>query len=231
MAHDFCPHCESDSIRRFGKRYDGGQRWQCKECRKTFSECRPLHPVTGKLEKSKAILAIKCLLEGCSVRSTERLTGITKKSILRLMLRAAKGCQAVMDEKLTGLGLGNIQVDELWAFVWKKQKRVKHDDPKEWGDAYTFVGIDPETKLIPCFTIGKRDGKTALEFMSDLHSRLSDDCRPQLTTDGFSPYLAAVESTFAADVDFAQLIKLFKGDVETGRERYSPGASWPSLNR
>lgn len=228
MAHETCPHCEASSVRKYGRRYDGRQRYQCKECKATFSDCKPLHPVIGKLDKGKAVMAIRCLLEGCSVRSTERLTGITKKSILRLLVRAGERCRKISDKYLQELDLEHIQADELWNFVYAKDKTLKKKlkgapIPKELGSQFTFLGMESSSKLIVTYAIGKRDGTTAAEFVSDLASRLSEDCKTMLVTDGFAPYVEAVEQSFGGNVDFAQLIKLFQNQVETGRERYTPG--------
>jgi IS1 family transposase len=116
-----------------------------------------------------------------------------------------------------------IQVDEIWTFCKKKQARLtewEQRDP-ELGDQYVFVAIDAKTKLIPTFTVGKRDGQTALAFMEDLSRRLEQNGRIQLTSDGFNAYIGAVEDAFGGEVDYAQLVKVF-GAEDPGRGRYSP---------
>lgn len=125
-----------------------------------------------------------------------------------------------MNERVRDVDSVQIQVDEIWCYVGKKQKRVTDRDPHQFGDQYVFVAIDPETKLVPTFAVGKRDGMTTFLFMNGLRKRLRD--RIQLTSDAFVPYIDATESVFWADVDYAQLVKLYGSQVETGRERYSP---------
>ncbi|HKV93693.1 MAG TPA: IS1 family transposase [Candidatus Angelobacter sp.] len=114
-----------------------------------------------------------------------------------------------------------IQCDEIWTFCFKKQKRVRKDDPDEFGDQWVFVAIDAETKLIPSFTIGKRTASTTRDFVDDLAGRIPN--RVQITTDGFRFYVNAIERSFGADVDFAQLVKLY-GDYgqHDSDAKYSP---------
>jgi IS1 family transposase len=127
-----------------------------------------------------------------------------------------------MEERLQNIPVEFVQCDEIWGYVFKKEKHRTSEEANDphIGDAYTFVGIDAKTKLILCFELGKRDGLTTLAFIEKLKRATSG--RYQLTTDGFRPYVGAVEEVFGADIDFAQLVKLYSGDEET-RERYSPG--------
>jgi len=114
-----------------------------------------------------------------------------------------------------------MQADEIWTFVGKKEKRVgRNDNTEEVGDQYVFVAMDSETKLVPSFRVGKRNAANAWHFMQDLESRLAR--RVQLTTDGFRPYINAVEDAFGPNVDYAQLIKLY-GEPQDADKRYSPG--------
>jgi IS1 family transposase len=168
-------------------------------------------------EKTQVISA---LVEGNSIRSTERMTGVHRDTIMRLLLRTGENCQRILDEKMQAIRAKNIQVDEIWTFVAKKQKHVNGDaNASEIGDQYVFVALDADTKLIPTFAVGKRDGTTAYYFMEDLQRRLAH--RVQLTTDGFSQYINAVDDTFGTEVDYAQLIKVYSGN-EAEHERYSP---------
>jgi IS1 family transposase len=129
-----------------------------------------------------------------------------------------------MDTKMRGLNLKHLQADEIWGFVAKKQRMVRDEDPDEYGDAWIFVALDEETKLIPAFTVGKRTRETTYEFLTDLDSRLAPERRFQLTTDGFHFYERGVEDVFAGRADFAQLVKLY-GDYgqHDAAARYSPG--------
>jgi IS1 family transposase len=127
-----------------------------------------------------------------------------------------------MAEKMKNLKFKYVQCDELWTFVAKKQKRVRKDDPAEFGDNWFFVAIDSETKLVPCYIVGKRDRDTTVRFLKALKATATDD-RFQLTTDGFHFYERGVENVFAGQTDFAQLVKLYGDYGQFGNERYSPG--------
>jgi IS1 family transposase len=113
-----------------------------------------------------------------------------------------------------------VELDELWCFVHTKEKRLRQDDPEEWGDAYTWIALDAETKLIISYLVAKRDGPSALEFISDLYQRVTG--RIQITSDGFKPYIGAIEEYFGADVDFAQLIKVYGKPDNSGPDWYGP---------
>jgi IS1 family transposase len=165
-------------------------------------------------------MAIKCLLEGCSIRSTERLTGLNRNTIMRLLVEAGTHCEKFMDATMRHLPCKRLQCDELWTYVAKKNKHVRKDDPAEFGDAWIYVALDADTKLIPAFHIGKRSSMNTQLFIRDLHARLAK--RIQLTTDAYIFYRKAVEESFGADVDFAQLTKLFGDYGQFGDERYSP---------
>lgn len=177
----------------------------------------------NKLKKEKQLAVISALVEGNSIRSVERMTGIHRDTIMRLLNRVGERCLGLLDEHMRGFHSRRLQVDEIWTFVRKKEGRLTGSEclDREIGDQYVFVALDAETKLVPTFTIGKRDGETALSFMTDLQQRLNGNGRIQLTTDGLNAYLGAVEEAFGADVDYAQLVKLY-GAVNPGPGRYSP---------
>jgi len=169
----------------------------------------------------KQVQILNSLVEGCSVRSTARLVGVEHKTVLRVLLRAGERCQRLLDEKMRNIRSRYIQVDEMHGYVQVRQKNLdptRHDE-FTMGEQYVFIAIDSETKLIPSFVVGKRNGANAYWLMKDLESRLAQ--RVQLTTDGFRPYVAAVDATFGMNVDFAMLVKIYSGD-EPNRERYSP---------
>ena len=172
------------------------------------------------LSQDRKIQVLSCLVEGNSIRSTERMTGIHRDTIMRLANKTGFDCMRLLDEKIKDLTVRQIQVDELWSFVGKKQKRVNGDyNATEIGDQYIFVALDADTKLIPSFMVGKRLGEIALLLMRDLQWRVKN--RFQLTTDGFRAYIDAVERTFGSEIDYSQLVKVYSGD-EAARERYSP---------
>lgn len=172
------------------------------------------------LPLNKRVGVISALVEGMSIRSTERMTGIHRDTIMRLGLRTGQTCQQLLDNKIRRVYSRRVQVDEIWTYVFKKQARISSDDDDAiMGDQYVFVGMDADTKLVISHLVGKRDAATAYYLIRDLQERLAN--RVQLTTDGFKPYLEAVESNFGADVDYAMLVKTYGGD-----EKESTGPAW-----
>jgi len=172
------------------------------------------------LKLEKQVTVISALVEGTSVRSIERMTGVHRDTILRLMVRVAESAAAFSDTTLRDLDCQRIECDEIWAYVAKKQRNVEGDDDRtRVGDQYTFVALDPDSKLIPCWRVGKRGAQVATDFILDLKSRLRN--RVQLSTDGFEPYIAAVRHAFGDDVDYATIVKSYE-ETPAGRGRYSP---------
>lgn len=170
------------------------------------------------MEKQTAV--VSALVDGTSIRSVERMTGVHRDTIMRLMVRVGQGCHRIMDEKMRDLPCKHVQLDEIWCYVGKKQRHVKDtDDLAAVGDFYTWVVIDSDTKLIPSYRVGKRDGTTAQAFIDDLQSRLKN--RVQLSSDGLQLYVEAVEEAFGADVDYAQIVKSYEAEP-LGPGRYSP---------
>lgn len=174
------------------------------------------------LATDKRAQILNCLVEGCSMRSTSRLTGAAKKTVERMLVSAGTACTDYMDKTMRNLNCQLLQVDEVWSFTYAKQKNIpKHlKGDAEVGDTWTWIAIDAETKLIPCWHIGKRGATDAYLFINDLATRLAK--RVQLTSDGHKAYIAAVESAFGSEIDFAQLVKLYGNETATGEARYSP---------
>src|ERR1700722_13131867 len=157
----------------------------------------------GKNEQARVIAA---LVEGNSFRSIERMTGIHRDTIMRLMVRVGDGCVVLMDQEMRNLNCQRLQLDELWAFVGMKQKRASQlPERGEFGDAYTFVALDADTKLVPCFHVGRRTWNDTAIFIDDLRSRIVN--RPQITTDAFAAYYGAIRRAFDSQVDSAQILK------------------------
>lgn len=164
--------------------------------------------------------AISALVEGNSIRSTERMTGIHRDTIMRLLVQVGDGCAALMDKEMRDLPSERIQVDEIWAYVGKKQRHVTANDNRaEVGDMWTFVALDPDTKLVPTYRVGKRTRTEAQAFMLDLSERLAN--RVQLSSDALRTYIDAVEEAFGADVDYGQAVKFYEAEP-IGPGRYSP---------
>jgi len=173
------------------------------------------------LPMEKQIQIVSALVEGNSVRAVARMADVEHKTVLRVLLRVGDRCGQILNERMRRLPCRIVQCDEIWTFVGKKEKRVSaSDNPAEVGDQYVFVAMDSESKLIPSFRIGKRNAANTWYFMQDLQSRLTG--RVQLTTDGFKPYLNAVEDAFGANVDYAMLVKLYQ-EPRDSEKRHSPG--------
>jgi len=176
------------------------------------------------LSNDQKTTAIQALIEGNSIRSTERMTGIHRDTLMRLLVRVGDGCARFLDAHVKSVAAQKVQVDEIWTYVFKKQARISVDESAAGiGDQYVFVGIDPDTKLVISHLVGKRDGNSAYYFMQDLKDRLAT--RVQLTTDGFRPYIRAVDDTFGANVDYAQLVKIYgqpKASAANARNWYEP---------
>jgi IS1 family transposase len=176
--------------------------------------------MSNVLKQEKQEQVIRCLLEGSSIRSTERLTGVHRDTIMRLMVRAGDGSKKLMDEKLQKLHLQQVQMDEIWGYVGKKERHVsKEEDASQVGDIWAFVAIDADTKLVPSFLVGKRTRENVESFLFDLASRL--DSRVQLSADQLPAYVDAIWKAFGADADFAQVVKSYESD-NMGAGRYSP---------
>lgn len=164
---------------------------------------------------------VAALVEGNSIRSTVRMTGASKNTIARLLVKLGAACSAYMDKTLRDLPCKRVQCDEIWAFIGAKQKNVTPETVERGaiGDIWTWVAIDADSKLVPCWYVGGRDAGSANEFISDLASRLAN--RVQLTTDGHRVYLEAVESAFWQGIDYAMLVKMY-GEDRNREATYSP---------
>jgi len=174
----------------------------------------------NKLTTEERVRVVSALVEGNSLRAVSRMTGTHRTAIQKLLVELGAACSSYQDRVFRNLKCGRIQCDEIWAFVGAKAKNASAEKKAQgWGDVWTWVAIDPETKLIPCWYVGTRDAGAAYHFMHDLAGRLAH--RVQLTTDGHSPYLTAVEDAFGSDIDYAQLVKIY-GEGEKTEARYSP---------
>ena len=176
----------------------------------------------NRLNRSRLCQVVAALVEGNSIRSTERMTGVAKHTILKLLADLGSACTVYQDRVLQNLTCRRIQVDEIWQFCYAKEKNVPQDRKGQfgYGDVWTWVALDADTKLVPCWVIGDRSADSASLLMRDLASRLR--YRVQLTTDGHRAYLTAVEEAFGADINFSQLIKIYGNPQELG-SKYSPG--------
>ena len=176
----------------------------------------------NKLSTEQRGRIVGCLVEGMSIRATVRVTGAAKNTVVKLLLDLGAACSEYQDGALQNLTCKRVEVDEIWAFVGAKQKNVKAHHPEEWGDAWTWVALDADTKLVPSWLVGPRNTSSAVTLMRDLASRLAH--RIQLTTDGYRPYMVAVPDAFGEEIDFATLHKLYGNDPTLTEKRYSPAS-------
>ena len=179
----------------------------------------------NKLSTEKRVTILRCLVDGQSIRGTARIAGVAINSVVKMLLEAGKIAGQDQDERLRDLPCTRLEVDEIWSFVYAKEKNAEYAKkaPPEAGDVWTWTAICADTKLVPTWRIGDRSSATGVDFMDDLRKRLRN--RVQLTTDGHKPYLIAVEEAFGGDVDYAMLVKEY-GNTDTGKSahrRYSPG--------
>jgi transposase-like protein/IS1 family transposase len=217
-----CDKC-GVSCKRFGKHRNGLQRFRCVPCGKTYTEeHQAAFRVEDYLKTKRGIMALKLLVEGCSVRSIERLTGIRRDTIIDLLLIAGERCERLMDNAIRDVPVRDVQADEAWSFIGKKEKRKTFDDDDTLGDSYCWVAIEARTKLVLAFVVGKRTTKDAIQFTRKLRRATSATQRFQLTTDGLQAYIPAVDLNLSDRCDFAQLIKIYASPRE-GEQRYSPG--------
>jgi len=175
----------------------------------------------NRLDSAKRAEAIAALVEGSSIRSVSRMTGVSRNTVMSLLVSAGAACAEYQDQTLRNLPCKRVQCDEIWSFVGAKDKNVPAEKRGTfgYGSVWTWTALDADTKLICSWMVGNRDGLAAYEFMSDLASRLAN--RIQLTTDGHVVYLNAVEAAFGANIDYAMLVKIY-GESAEEEKRYSP---------
>lgn len=214
-----CAKCHHTAVKRFG--FYGRQRiqrYRCLSCRATFTtEARiPGHHIP--LDKAANILGM--MLEGTSVRAISRLTGTDKNTILALLETAGQSATRVLDRYVQGVRPRFVQLDELWAYVGCHGHRKAAKAPAEWGDQWTWLALDSDSKMILSHYVGARNAVSAYSFVRDLSQRTVG--RYQITTDALRGYVGAIEEWFGADVDYAQLRKIY-GRSESGPEWYAGG--------
>jgi IS1 family transposase len=175
----------------------------------------------NRLSRAERAAIIRLLVEGNSLRSVTRISGHSINTISKLLVELGSACAAYQDEHLRDLTSSRIECDEIWSFCYAKARNVpdEHRDEPGFGDVWTWVALDPDTKLVPSWLVGERGAADCTAFLTDLASRLR--YRVQITTDGHHPYVAAMEAAFGSTVDFAQLIKFYGTDPNEDR-KFSP---------
>lgn len=184
----------------------------------TLDNYRPtISLMSNTLSTEKQVTIIAALAEGSSIRGIERMTGVHRDTIMRLGVKIGHGCTRLMSEKMRNLPCDDIQLDEIWGFIGKKQRHLDYDDDPKLGDVWTFCAVDRKTKAVPCFKVGKRDAATTNAFIGDLADRLSN--RAQISTDGLKLYIDAIDKSFGTEVDYGQIVKVY-GTIESIKPEY-----------
>lgn len=175
----------------------------------------------NRLNYKEQAQILRCLVEGNSIRSTARICGRSKDTVMKLMVDVGRACSEYQDKHIRNLKSKRIECDEIWSFCHSKKKNVPDDKVGRfgYGDVWTWTAIDPDSKLIVSYLVGDRSYGTAEQFINDLSLRLAN--KVQLTTDGYKVYLDAVENAFGVDIDYAMLVKMY-GTDENQEKRYSP---------
>jgi IS1 family transposase len=174
----------------------------------------------NSLANEDRVRVVAALVEGNSIRSTSRMTGVARNTVTKLLVDLGKACMAYHDAHVRNVRVRRLQCDEIWAYVGAKARNVSIEKKEiGWGDVWTWVGIDADTKLVVSYLVGGRGADWAHDFMQDAANRIRG--RVQITTDGHKAYLEAAEMAFGADVDYAQLHKIYGASLEN-ETRYSP---------
>lgn len=211
--------CSHETRHKHGKDRHGCQRFKCALCGQTFvDDVRPLADMRTSVDKVAQAFAL--MLEGMSVRSVQRMTGLCRETLANLVVRIGAGCQRLLDEKIQSVPVTDVQCDEIWSFVGMKERtRAAGLRSEEFGDSWTFIGIERETKLVLAHKVGRRDNGTCCEFLQKLRKATSGTF--QLTSDGHNMYSLNVPFLLGSRVDFAQLMKVYQ-NTPSGSRRYSP---------
>lgn len=210
-------------LTRFGRHRNGLRRFRCPQCKRTYTEAHRRTLGSMYISEERAALALRLLVEGNSLRSPERITGMDLNTLMSLLVKAGDRCQTVMVERIVNIPVRDVQADEIWGFCYKKEKERRESEKGVYGigDAWCYVGIERHSKLILAWELGKRDPQTTYRFIGKLRYATGDQ-RFQLTTDGLSLYKPAVELVLRGYADYAQLVKVYSSPRE-GEQRYSPG--------
>jgi transposase-like protein/IS1 family transposase len=216
-----CRSCGGPVIK-WGRDAHGPRRF-CKACRKSFSIVPPRPLGTMRLDMEKAVLCVSLLAEGSSIRSTERVSGVHRDTIMRLLRLAGAKSDTLLNRLVRNVEVKDVQADEIWSFVGMKEKtkaKLGKTDA-DLGDAYTFLAVERTSKLLLAHHVGRRTSEDASLFAAKLSGAVGAG-RFQISTDGFDGYPAALESHFGGQIDYAMLIKSYSGEGMDSERRYSP---------
>ena len=208
-----CRICTATCVK-FGRTKNGTQKYRCKPCRKVYVP--PRRRVGSMLIPfERAQLAAHLLVEGCSVRSVSRLTGLRCNTVLSLLEYLGKGCDALLRKRIRGFQPSHLEIDEIWTYVCKKQKRVKRGDPRVVGDAYCFIALDRATRLVVAWHLGKRDESSTNYFITKVRDATAG--KFQISSDGFEAYPWAIATGLHDRATHGRIVKVTRpGRVEAG---------------
>ena len=220
-----CHNCQIKA-KKFGKDRYGNQRYRCNQCRKTFQQERDKPLGNMYLPEQKALLVLQLLVEGNSIRSIERVTGIEKKTILSLLALAGERCEALMARTMRKVRVNDLQLDEIWTYVGMKEKTKKRrgKETDRLGDAYCFTAFERDSKLLLTWHLGRRTETDTVEFIEKIYDAVDGTTNNiQITTDGFGPYPNALAYSLGTRSSYAQMVKIYGQPLDAeDQHRYSP---------
>lgn len=218
-----CPNCDSIS-KKNGKDRNGNQRFKCLMCGKRFAEPKNKSLGEMRLSDEKALMCLKLLVEGCSIRSVERLTDVHRDTVIRLLETVGEKCLWIQENLIKNIKVADVQADEIWAYVGMKQKTANKqglDANEKLGNAYTFTAIESNSKLIVAWHLGRRTEADTLIFLEKLYNAIDGATnRFQMSTDGFRGYDSTVNEVLGTKADYGQIIKIY-GKPNPDEIRYS----------
>jgi transposase-like protein/IS1 family transposase len=216
------PACKHETTKKHGRDKFGQQRFKCLLCGATFIKSKPKMLGDSRLPVDRAVMCLKLLLEGMSIRATSRLTGTDKNAIIALVTTLGPRCQNFLKAKIQNVPVAEVECDELWGFVGAKQKTCdRMGFGPTLGDAYCYVAMERNSKLVLTYHVDKRSSEGTWEFIDNLYFATSG--RFQISTDGYRPYQTAIPLVFKFAIDYSQVIKRFGwGNDREGAQRYSP---------
>lgn len=218
-----CPTCNEHS-KKNGKDRDDNQRYKCTACGKRFSEPKARLLGSMQLPEEKAVMCLKLLVEGASIRSIERVTGVHRDTVLSLLETVGKKCLWIQENLVKNVRVTFMQADEIWSFIGMKDKtkHAKNINDTQIGTAYTFTSIDADSKLIIAWHLGRRTEDDAYAFLDKVYNAIDHEPYYQITTDGWKGYSSSVPNVLGRKANFAQLIKIYGPTSKKDETRYSP---------
>ena len=223
-------HCCSAQCQRYGRNASGTQRYRCRGCRRIFSE--PRRTVGNMyLPFDTAKRAVNLLVEGNSIRSTARIMDIERNTVLALLHRVGADCQDLLRSRVRNVDISHLEVDEIWTFVQKKQRRVKSTDPDTVGDAYCYIALDRATRLVVAWHLSKRDIPDTALFILKVREATSRR-RFHISSDGWEAYEQAIRIGLGSQVDYARIVKAIQpGKVEAALALHFAHYNFCSIHR